>query len=245
MSEYSSGELAKLVNVSTRTIQYYDKRNLLKPHSMTETGRRIYNDDDLSRLELILLLKELGLSLKSIAEIIDSDNSQVVLNLLLSQQLQKLKNEQIQTKRRIQQITKIKASVQLSSTAISSITDIEHSMDNKKSLKRSRIKLVIIGIIMDIIELTGLLIGIFRGIWWPFIIALVIALILGVWVSLTYFNNVDYICPNCQTQFKPTWKSAFFSRHNSRARKLVCPHCGQKNYCVEVYADKSIKKSKS
>jgi hypothetical protein len=31
MSNYSTGELAKLCNVTTRTIQYYDRKGILKP----------------------------------------------------------------------------------------------------------------------------------------------------------------------------------------------------------------------
>lgn len=57
MSEYTTGELAKLASVSVRTLQYYDKKDLLKPSKVTESGRRIYTDVDLSRLKLILLLK--------------------------------------------------------------------------------------------------------------------------------------------------------------------------------------------
>ena len=36
MSNYSTGELAKLCNVTTRTIQYYDRKGILKPQGFTE-----------------------------------------------------------------------------------------------------------------------------------------------------------------------------------------------------------------
>ncbi|MDG5214690.1 MerR family DNA-binding transcriptional regulator, partial [Staphylococcus aureus] len=39
MSNYSTGELAKLCNVTTRTIQYYDRKGILKPQGFTE-GKR-------------------------------------------------------------------------------------------------------------------------------------------------------------------------------------------------------------
>ena len=42
MSEYTTGELAKLTDVSIRTIQYYDKKNILKPSQIQSNGRRIY-----------------------------------------------------------------------------------------------------------------------------------------------------------------------------------------------------------
>jgi Predicted transcriptional regulators len=92
MSEYTTGELAKLASVSVRTLQYYDKKGLLRPSKIVESGRRIYTDIDLSRLKLILLLKKLGLSLKAIDEILDSKNSITVLNLLLEQQQKAIKD---------------------------------------------------------------------------------------------------------------------------------------------------------
>lgn len=62
---YSIGELARLVGVSVRTLQYYDRENLLKS-SMTDGGRRIYSHKDVLRLEQILFLKSLGFSLEEI-----------------------------------------------------------------------------------------------------------------------------------------------------------------------------------
>ena len=43
---YSTGELAKLCNVTTRTIQYYDRKGILKPQGFTEGKRRIQNNSD-------------------------------------------------------------------------------------------------------------------------------------------------------------------------------------------------------
>jgi Predicted transcriptional regulators len=105
MSEYTTGELAKMTQVSVRTIQYYDKKNLLKPSEIYANGKRIYTDADLNKLKLILLLKNLGLTLKSISEILDSNNSMKVMNLLLDQQLIGLKT-QLQTSK--EQIKKLK-----------------------------------------------------------------------------------------------------------------------------------------
>lgn len=40
------GELAKKMNVSVRTLQYYDKEGLLSPSAESEGGRRLYTDKD-------------------------------------------------------------------------------------------------------------------------------------------------------------------------------------------------------
>lgn len=45
MSKYTTGELAKLCNVSVRTVQYYDSRNILVPSELSEGGRRLYSEE--------------------------------------------------------------------------------------------------------------------------------------------------------------------------------------------------------
>ena len=63
-------QVAKLTGISTRTLQYYDEINLLKPSEITPAGYRLYDDDALQQLQQILFFKELGFKLKEIAEIL-------------------------------------------------------------------------------------------------------------------------------------------------------------------------------
>ena len=70
---YSSGEFAKKAHVTLRTIRYYDKQNILVPSARTESGARLYTDEDLAKLQQILLLKYLGFSLDDIREMIIDD----------------------------------------------------------------------------------------------------------------------------------------------------------------------------
>ncbi|MDW3988535.1 MerR family DNA-binding transcriptional regulator [Staphylococcus saprophyticus] len=44
MSQYQTGELAKLKNVSVRTIQYYDRKGLLKTVQTAKNGQRIFDE---------------------------------------------------------------------------------------------------------------------------------------------------------------------------------------------------------
>lgn len=71
---YSSGEFAKMAGVSVRTIRFYDQKDILKPSYLNDSGARFYTDQDLARLQQILLLKYLGFSLKDIKELIVDDN---------------------------------------------------------------------------------------------------------------------------------------------------------------------------
>ena len=64
-------EVSKLTGVSVRTLQYYDAIGLLPPAQRTEAGYRLYDDTALSRLQQILLFRELGFSLGEIKAILD------------------------------------------------------------------------------------------------------------------------------------------------------------------------------
>ena len=43
MSKYTTGEIARLCGVTVRTVQYYDRRNILNPSELSEGGRRLYS----------------------------------------------------------------------------------------------------------------------------------------------------------------------------------------------------------
>ncbi len=65
-------EVIKLTGVSVRTLHHYDAIGLLKPAKTTEAGYRLYDDTALSRLQDILLFRELQFPLKEIKAILDS-----------------------------------------------------------------------------------------------------------------------------------------------------------------------------
>ena len=71
---YKIKELADMVGISVRTLHHYDKIDLLKPNSIGDNGYRLYNDNDLERLQQILFFKELDFTLHEIKEILDSPN---------------------------------------------------------------------------------------------------------------------------------------------------------------------------
>lgn len=62
------GELAKKMGTTVRTLQYYDRENILTPSAESEGGRRLYTDKDMIKLHQILSLKYLGFSLDDIKE---------------------------------------------------------------------------------------------------------------------------------------------------------------------------------
>lgn len=62
MRTFTTGEIASLCNVSVRTVQYYDQEGIISPSDLSEGGRRIYTETDLSKFQLTCLYKSLGFS---------------------------------------------------------------------------------------------------------------------------------------------------------------------------------------
>ena len=65
-------EVSELTGVSVRALHHYDQLGLLKPAEVTEAGYRLYDEDSLTRLQSILLFRELQFPLKDIGAILDS-----------------------------------------------------------------------------------------------------------------------------------------------------------------------------
>jgi MerR family transcriptional regulator, thiopeptide resistance regulator len=72
---YRINEFAELAGVTVRALHHYDRLGLLKPTARTGTKYRLYSDSDLVRLEQIVVLKFLGMSLKEIGSVIDREAS--------------------------------------------------------------------------------------------------------------------------------------------------------------------------
>jgi len=67
------GEFSQIARVSGRLLRYYDSIGLLQPqHTDPATGYRYYSANQLGRLNQILALKDLGLSLEQVARLLDS-----------------------------------------------------------------------------------------------------------------------------------------------------------------------------
>jgi MerR family transcriptional regulator, thiopeptide resistance regulator len=67
---YPVGEVARLSGVTVRTLHHYDEIGLLRPGHRSRSGYRRYRDDDLRRLQQILVYRELGFPLDEIATIL-------------------------------------------------------------------------------------------------------------------------------------------------------------------------------
>jgi MerR family transcriptional regulator, repressor of the yfmOP operon len=83
----SIGALANKLEMSQRTIRYYEEIGLLNSIKRIEGGRRVYTDVDLRRLKLIKRLKIMGMTLSEMQELeamwtIEKSNEKVLKRLL-------------------------------------------------------------------------------------------------------------------------------------------------------------------
>ena len=167
MSKYTTGEVAKLCSVSVRTVQYYDTRGLLVPSELTEGGRRLYNDDDLKMMRIICFLREAGLPINSISELLNEENPQNIISVILEQQEKNLKNEIEERQKQLDIVDSIKSEMkELENFSVQSIGDIAHLMKNKKQLKKLRIIMVATCIPAALALWTSLLLALTMGLWW-------------------------------------------------------------------------------
>lgn len=68
---FQIGELANRCGVTADTLRFYEKNQLIKPAGRSESGYRLYNDDNQRQVVFILKAKELGLSLDEIKELLE------------------------------------------------------------------------------------------------------------------------------------------------------------------------------
>ncbi len=236
MSKYTTGEIAKLCGVSVRTVQYYDTRGILIPSELSEGGRRLYSENDLKRMKIICFLRDAGIPINSIGELLSEDNPGSVISVLLEQQEQLLQKEIHERQAKLDLLGGMKRELKsVENFSVASLGDIAYAMENKKKMRKLRAILLISGIPIEIMQWASIILWIATGAWWLFAGYLLIAVPYALWVTSFYFKRVAYICPQCHEVFKPNFKEAFWARHTPTLRKLTCTRCGYKGFCVETY----------
>lgn len=235
MSKYTTGELAKLCGVTVRTVQYYDTRGILVPTELTEGGRRLYSEDDVKRMKIICFLRDLGLPIDSIAQLLKEEDPAEIIDLLIKQQEIKLKQEVEESQGKLDRLTKLRRELKdVEHFTVESIGDVAYAMENKKKLNKVHRNMLLVGLPVSVLQWGSLVLGVLEHIWWPFIAYLILVIPYGIWVSRYYMKKVSYICPACHTVFKPGAREMMFARHTPSTRKLTCTCCGHNGFCVEV-----------
>ncbi|MCL1804101.1 MAG: MerR family transcriptional regulator [Eubacteriaceae bacterium] len=85
--EYMSvGEVAKKMNTTVRTLQYYDKQGVLSPSCVSDGGRRLYSDKDIVKLHQVQSMKYLGFSLSDIKNKLALLDTPAAVSAMLAEQ---------------------------------------------------------------------------------------------------------------------------------------------------------------
>ncbi len=66
------GEVAERVELSLRTVRYYEEQGLVRPVQRTEGGFRLYSDEEIARLLLIKQMKPLGFTVQEMRDLLDA-----------------------------------------------------------------------------------------------------------------------------------------------------------------------------
>ena len=181
-------------------------------------------------------MRELDIPIDAISQILKEEHPENVIEVLIEQQESVLSEEISEKKEKLEKLHELKNGLK-SKTAFSleTIGDIAVIMEGKKKLKKMRQIMILTGIPVTALQWFSIIFWIIKGIWWPFVLWVLVAIPWGTLVSRYYFNHVKYICPECHEVFKPTFKEAFWANHTPTTRKLTCTQCGHRGFCVEVW----------
>lgn len=239
MSEkYGIGEVAQKLQVSTRTLRYYDQKGLVKP-TKADNGYRFYSESQVQQLQVIIYLKGLGFSLAKIKTLLQANHAQESLALLVNAQLQSTNEEakrlQLQQKQ-LHDLQKI-----LAKQSNLELTDLTKMMTNETILKKFRRKMLGYGLLLDMIEILGIILAFYFGkqgnkigVIASVVVMLLVVLFGAFKLSQSYYKAVAYVCPHCGSTFVPSFRTFMFAAHTPKMRRLRCPNCHEKSYCLEI-----------
>ena len=97
MSAYQIGELSKRIGMSADTLRYYEKIRLLPPVARNTSGVRVYDDQDVSRLNFIRRAQRMNFTLAEIGKLLemreDPQNARTDVRALMQKKLQEVEEQ--------------------------------------------------------------------------------------------------------------------------------------------------------
>jgi DNA-binding transcriptional MerR regulator len=80
---YTVGEVSKIFNVSTDTLRYYDKINLIKPWKTGDNGYRYYSKAQFEMISTIILLRSIGTPIQKLYQVLNDQDASGIEHELL------------------------------------------------------------------------------------------------------------------------------------------------------------------
>ena len=72
---------------------------------------------------------------------------------------------------------------------------------------------------------------------WLVIVSTVLFITFFITTCLFYFKNTEFICPHCNSQFKPKTFNAIMAIHTPTKRLLTCPICNKTGWCKDKFIE--------
>ena len=165
-----------------------------------------------------------------------------------SQSLELLLKEQYQeNQRKIEEVSKKQAQIKhlqkirLSHAVLTNHSVITDIMRKEHRLSTLRDKMLVFGGLLSIIEILGIGIAFYlyhlnqiTSFVIEVLALVVIIFMMALGLSRYYYDHVEYVCPNCGDVFIPSFLAFNLAPHTPKFRKLTCPKCGKKSYCLEI-----------
>lgn len=234
------GEIAKQLNITTRAIRYYDQKGLVKPSEISDSGYRLYSENQVKQLEVIIFLKELDFSLKDIQKLLQEHNGEQLINTLLKEQIERNQKEVKRLEEQNQKISQLKSALTKSKES-SNIMEVMEIMTDEMKYRNLTRRMWKKAAIMLVIEALGMAISAYFFVnkmnvigYGASAVLVLILVILSFGLLKEYYQQVAYICPNCDYKFVPELAKFMIASHTPHTRRLRCPNCGKKSFCIET-----------
>jgi len=75
--DWSIAEIARIANTTSRTLRHYDEVGLVRPSRVGDNGYRYYDRTALVRLQRVLMLREMGLGIPAIADMLADQSDDI------------------------------------------------------------------------------------------------------------------------------------------------------------------------
>ena len=175
-------------------------------------------------------------SINQIKKLLQEENREQVLELLLTDQIESLEKSSKEIEVKLKRARHLqKATAKRHQLSVEDLSDISRLMENQKSWRHLQWRMYGSFVLLFLLYLVSLLIVIYyfkdpRGI---FIVCPVYIIVMNL-LEFHYRKQFEYLCPNCHKTFDPSFKEFGLAGHTPRTRKLTCPHCHVKSYCLEL-----------
>lgn len=234
---YTTGELAKMCNVSVRTVQYYDKQDILKPSDTSEGGRRLYTEDDLKKLRCICLYKSLGFSLEDIKRVVGYSDAFSLLSEIIVGQQSKMKEEILILQEKEQKLAVIYQKIKETGVKVESIDELDSLIEKKRQHRKTDIMTYIFMVSYLLVLVVVFPAAVSIGGFYPVIMSVtLIVLLLGL---VYYHSQVNaYVCIHCHDKFTlGFFKDLFTLNGGKKGKYLTCPKCNNKGWFRETFPE--------